>query len=194
MTVLTTTRLARQAGGSPRVLLGSPQGSRETKARIIERERLTRRRYWRWTIAASPRRTPTPEAFDGVFREAVRRQSDAEVECGVFLSGGLDSSLVAAVAKDLAPQQCLRAYTLRFAEASYDEGRHAERIARHLGLEWTPVAVTPEALQEGVTDLVRTVGEPLADPAWVPTALLARRASRDARAARLGPARVPHPG
>jgi asparagine synthase (glutamine-hydrolysing) len=153
---------------------------------VIERERLTRRRYWRWTIAAPARRSPTPEAFDGVFREAVRRQSDAEVECGVFLSGGLDSSLVAAVAKDLAPQQSLHAYTLRFAEASYDEGRHAERIARHLGLEWTPVAVTPEALQEGVTDLVRTVGEPLADPAWVPTALLARRASRDVKLALVG--------
>jgi asparagine synthase (glutamine-hydrolysing) len=46
--------------------------------------------------------------------------------------------------------------------------------------------VTPEALQEGIGELVRVVGEPLADPAWVPTALLARRASRDVKLALVG--------
>ena len=153
---------------------------------VVEQGRVTRRRYWRWAITTTSRRAPTVDAFDEVFREAVRRQSDAEVECGVFLSGGLDSSLVAAVAKSLAPRRRLRAYTLRFAETSYDEGDHAEQIARHLGLDWTAVAVTPEALQEGIPELIRVVGEPLADPAWVPTALLARRASRDVKLALVG--------
>jgi asparagine synthase (glutamine-hydrolysing) len=153
---------------------------------VIEPDRVTRRRYWRWAITTAPRRVPTVDTFDEIFREAVRRQSDAEVECGVFLSGGLDSSLVAAVAKSLAPRRRLRAYTLRFAETSYDEGVFAEKIARHLGLDWTPVSVTPEALQEGIPELIRVVGEPLADPAWVPTALLARRASRDVKLALVG--------
>ena len=153
---------------------------------VIDQDGLRRRRYWRWAITTAAKEAPTIEAFDALLREAVRRQSDAEVECGVFLSGGLDSSLVAAVAKDIAPRRQLRAYTLRFAEASYDEGSFAERVARRLGLEWFPVAVTPEALQQGITDLVRVVGEPLGDPAWVPTALLARRASRDVKLALVG--------
>jgi asparagine synthase (glutamine-hydrolysing) len=153
---------------------------------VIERDRVTRRRYWRWAIATTSKETPSVTAFDQVLREAVRRQSDAEVECGVFLSGGLDSSLVAAVAKDLAPSRDLRAYTLRFAEASYDEGDAAAEVARHLALPWTPVPVTPEAVQEGIPELIRIVGEPLADPAWVPTALLARRASRDVKLALVG--------
>jgi asparagine synthase (glutamine-hydrolysing) len=153
---------------------------------VIEHGRVTRRRYWRWAITTAPRRTPTVATFDEVFREAVRRQSDAEVEFGVFLSGGLDSSLVAAVAKDLAPARELRAYTLRFREASYDEGGFAEQIARHLGLDWTPVSVSPDTLREGLPELIRVVGEPLADPAWVPTALLARRASRDVKLALVG--------
>src|SRR5262249_58597526 len=139
-----------------------------------DRDGVTRRRYWRWAIATTTKQTPSVAAFDEVLREAVGRQSDAEVECGLFLSGGLDSSLVAAVAKDLAPGRTLRAYTLRFAEASYDEGDVAELVARHLGLPWTPVPVTPEAMQEGIPELIRVVGEPLADPACVPTALLAR--------------------
>ena len=46
--------------------------------------------------------------------------------------------------------------------------------------------MTPEVLQEGLPELIRLVGEPLADPAWVPTALLARRASRDVKLALVG--------
>jgi asparagine synthase (glutamine-hydrolysing) len=153
---------------------------------VIERNRVTRRQYWRWSIATTPKEPPSVASFDQVLREAIRRQSDAEVECGVFLSGGLDSSLVAAVAKDLAPRRDLRAYTLRFAEVSYDEGDVAAQVARHLGLPWTSVPVTPESMQEGISELVRVVGEPLADPAWVPTALLARRASRDVKLALVG--------
>ena len=152
----------------------------------IERDRVTRRRYWRWAIATASKETPSVTSFDQVLREAVRRQSDAEVECGVFLSGGLDSSLVAAVAKHLAPSRDLHAYTLRFAEASYDEGDVAAQVARHLALPWTPVPVSPEAMQEGIPELIRVVGEPLADPAWVPAALLARRASRDVKLALVG--------
>jgi asparagine synthase (glutamine-hydrolysing) len=153
---------------------------------VIEPDRLTRRRYWRWTVTTGNEQRPTVEAFDPVFREAVHRQSDTDVACGVFLSGGLDSSLVAAVAKDLAPARLRHAYTLRFGEASFDEGSYAARVARRLGLEWIPVVVTPDALRDGIADLVRTVGEPLGDPAWVPTALLARRASRDVKLALVG--------
>jgi asparagine synthase (glutamine-hydrolysing) len=105
---------------------------------VIERDRVTRRRYWRWGIATAPKRAASDTAFDEVLREAVRRQSDAEVECGVFLSGGLDSSLVAAVAKDLAPRRDLRAYTLRFAEASYDEGDVAAQSPAPRALDRRP--------------------------------------------------------
>ena len=152
----------------------------------IDRNRVTRHRYWRWTIATAAKRTPSLERFREVFEDAVRRQSDAEVPCGVFLSGGLDSALVAAVAKQVARRDRLPAYTLRFEETSFDEGRSAESVARHLGLDWTSVVVTPEVLPDGIATLVRRVGEPLADPAWVPTALLAQRASRDVKLALVG--------
>src|SRR5204863_2031478 len=105
---------------------------------------IQRRRYWRWDIAA-PKTTSSTEKFDEVFREAVRRQSDVDVPYGVFLSGGLDSSLVAAVARSVRPDCRLRAYTLRFSEASYDEGWFAQRVAKQLGIEAEPVWVKPES-------------------------------------------------
>jgi asparagine synthase (glutamine-hydrolysing) len=153
---------------------------------VVDPSGVRHRKYWRWQITAQPKKRGVIEDFDRVFREAVRRQSDIEVEYGVFLSGGIDSSLVAAVARSVRPEARLRAYTLRFSEGSYDEGDYASLVARKLGCEQVPVWVSAEDLPAGIAELVRMVGEPLADPAWVPTALLARRAAEDVKLALVG--------
>jgi asparagine synthase (glutamine-hydrolysing) len=142
---------------------------------------VTSRRYWRWPVMEMPKTKPSLAAFDDVFRHAVGRQSNVDVEYGYFMSGGLDSSLVAAVAQSVHPGRKPKCYTLRFSEESYDEGVFAERVAKLLGLEIVSVPVKPEMFIEELPRLVRRVGEPLADPAWVPTTLLSHRAARDVR-------------
>jgi asparagine synthase (glutamine-hydrolysing) len=152
----------------------------------ITSDGMHRRRYWRWEIATAPKSAPPMDVFDKLLHEAVRRQSDVDVPYGVFLSGGVDSSLIAAIARRVRPDYKLKAYTLRFSEESYDEGHFAERVAGMLGIETVPVLVRPEAFREGIGELVSLVGEPLADPAWIPTALLAHRASQDVKVALVG--------
>jgi asparagine synthase (glutamine-hydrolysing) len=147
---------------------------------------IRRRRYWRWNIRQASKRAPSVDAFDAIFREAVRRQSEVDVPFGVFLSGGVDSSLISAVVKSLRPDQPLKSYSLRFSEDSYDEGKFAAVVARQLGLEPVEVWVKPEDFPREIATLVGLVGEPLADPAWIPTALLARRAAKDVRVALVG--------
>ena len=129
---------------------------------------------------------PTISELDRVFRQAVERQTDVEVPCGVFLSGGVDSSLVTAVARSVRPELPLRAFSLRFPETSYDEGEVAARVAGRLGLTTTEVWVRPEDFMSCLPELVRMAGEPLADPAWVPAALLARRAAAEVRQVLVG--------
>jgi asparagine synthase (glutamine-hydrolysing) len=80
----------------------------------------------------------------------------------------------------------LKAYTLRFAEESFDEGEVATTVARRLGMEMIMVETRPEDVRAELKLLVHRVGEPLADPAWLPSALLARRASQDIRVALVG--------
>ncbi len=133
--------------------------------------------------AAAP---PSLDDLDRVFRQAVARQTDVEVDCGVFLSGGVDSSLVTAVARSVRPDLPLRAFSLRFPETSYDEGEVAARVAKRLGLTTTEVWVRPEDFMTCLPELVRMAGEPLADPAWVPAALLARRAAAEVRQVLVG--------
>jgi asparagine synthase (glutamine-hydrolysing) len=152
----------------------------------IDREGVRRRRYWHWRIVAGPKEPPGRDRFDALFLEAVRRQSDVDVPYGAFLSGGIDSSLVVAVARRVRPAYPLKAFTLRFSEHSYDEGAFAERMAARLGIPCEAVWVTPAAFPNVLAELVAHSGEPLADPAWVPTALLARRAAQEVKVALVG--------
>jgi asparagine synthase (glutamine-hydrolysing) len=138
-------------------------------------------RYWRWPRGNPPKTDTALDAFDAIFRGAVWRQSEVDVPVGLFLSGGVDSSLIAAVARSLHPEKSLTAFGLRFGEESFDEGQFAERVAANLGIEYVPVWVTPEDIPRLLKDVIRTSGEPLADPAWMPTALLSERAARDIR-------------
>lgn len=144
------------------------------------------RRYWRWPKPSPSRPDASIEAFDGLFRQAVRRQSEVDVPVGLFLSGGVDSSLIAAVTRSLHPDKPLTAYGLRFGEDSFDEGQYAERVAGDLGIAYIPVWVTPAELPRLLRAVIHTSGEPLADPAWVPTALLSERAAQDIRLALSG--------
>jgi asparagine synthase (glutamine-hydrolysing) len=145
-----------------------------------------RHRFWRLTFAEKPEAERTEEAFDRIFRDAVARQSDVAVPSGVFLSGGLDSSLVAAVARSVAPDRPLTAYTIRFSEVSYDEGSAASAAATALGIPWATVSLGAGDVRREIETLVSVSGEPLADPAWVPASILSRRAVEDVRMVMVG--------
>lgn len=152
-----------------------------------------KRRYWSWSLTAKSAGPFTPDQrereldkFDTVFRNAVLKQSEVDVDFGIYLSGGVDSSLVSAVTRALRPEKRLNAYSLRFSESSYDEGDFAERVAQRLGVEFIPVWVKPEDFPPLLTELMQVTGIPLADPAWIPSTLLARRAVQDVKVALVG--------
>ncbi len=146
----------------------------------------TARRYWRLGIAESVKVEPSLDRFDEVFRRAVLRQSEVDVPFGVFLSGGVDSSLVAAVMKAVRPGHRFGAYTVRFGEASYDEGAFAERAARGLGIPLASVRLEAGDFPKRIAKLVALAGEPLGDPAWVPASALASRAAEDVKVVLVG--------
>ncbi|HKV66001.1 MAG TPA: asparagine synthase (glutamine-hydrolyzing) [Rhodanobacteraceae bacterium] len=146
---------------------------------VIEPAVARHERFWSPPLGKLARKTPAPDVFDDVFRNAVRHQTDVDVNYGVMLSGGVDSALVTAVARSVRPERTLTAYCARFAEASFDEGEHASEVARMLGCEFVPVVVSPEDFPCMLRHLIESTGELLADPAWIPQAMVARRASED---------------
>lgn len=111
-----------------------------------------------------------------LIERAVEKQVMADVPVGVFTSGGLDSSILATLAAKFIGVDKVHTYSAAFAEQSYDESPVAEELAKRIRTRYVPVRTDAETLMEALQSVVRGVAEPLADPAILPTFLLARAA------------------
>jgi len=110
--------------------------------------------------------------FDRILRAAVTRHLIADVPVGVFLSGGIDSSIVAKVARDVAGR--VSTFSIAFDDPSFDESRWFDEAARVVGSEHHTERLTTSAMLDLLPDVPRVVSEPLADGSIFPTMLLSR--------------------
>jgi asparagine synthase (glutamine-hydrolysing) len=135
-------------------------------------------RYWDPT-SFSPRPIDPGEAVaetQRLIETAVRKQVMSDVPVGVFVSGGLDSSILAALASDAIGVDKVHTFSAQFAEASYDESGDAAVLAQKMRTKHVPVRTDEETLLDALHNVTERVAEPLADPAILPTFLLARTA------------------
>jgi asparagine synthase (glutamine-hydrolysing) len=140
------------------------------------------RRYWepRFPPRGEDARVPMEEAAARVrelLTTAVRKRLVADVPLGVLLSGGVDSSAIAALMARLVPGH-VKTFTVGFeGDAFYDERPHAEAVARHIGSDHHSSVVKPEAAAL-VETLLHHHDEPFGDSSALPTYLVAREARR----------------
>jgi asparagine synthase (glutamine-hydrolysing) len=128
-----------------------------------------------WDVGFGPRegrRTERPEALAeelvALVDDATRVRLRADVPVGVYLSGGLDSSITAMLARRHVPQE-LRAFSVGFEDARFDESVHQDRMAAALGVELTRITVSgadvaasfPEVVRRGEKPILRTAPAPL---------------------------------
>ena len=136
---------------------------------------------WNYEPATGTRSTAPDDpsgTLDELLEAAVARQLNADVPVGVFLSGGVDSSLLAAYAiKAMAPTK-LPTFAIGFEEPSYDERDPARTVARHLGTRHIDVLATAKDLVVQLHTIIDHMAEPITDPAVLPTAILATHAKR----------------
>jgi asparagine synthase (glutamine-hydrolysing) len=137
------------------------------------------RHYWSLaeTIAEARPLDGTPTALadrvEACLAEVVASQMLSDVPLGCFLSGGIDSSLTAALMTKAA-RGPVRTYAIGFEDARFNEAPHARRVAAHLGTEHTEFTVTEAEALGLVDDLPQIYDEPFADPSQIPTVLLSR--------------------
>jgi asparagine synthase (glutamine-hydrolysing) len=112
-----------------------------------------------------------------VTEASTRARLQADVPVGVFLSGGLDSSFLAACAVRVHPR--VRTFTVGFDDKSFDESAHARDVARHLGTSHVEYRIGASELLEILPGMLDWMDEPFADTSLLPTTLLAREVRRD---------------
>jgi asparagine synthase (glutamine-hydrolysing) len=127
---------------------------------------------WRGTFEAA-----AGEVRDRLAAAVTSRQLAADVEVGAFLSGGVDSTIVCALAQRSGFGR-LRTFTAGFAEPTYDERGPAARAAAHLGTLHIDEELSPHVAAEFAASLPVRIGQPFGDASLVPSALVARVASR----------------
>jgi asparagine synthase (glutamine-hydrolysing) len=116
-------------------------------------------------------------AIDEAITRAVRRHLVSDVPVGTFLSGGIDSPLVAAKAKR-ATHGRVQSFTIGTGGDDLDESLDAAAYAREIGVEHIVEHATPERALKMLDDVVASCGEPFADYSIFPTMLIARLARR----------------
>lgn len=118
------------------------------------------------------------EELLGLLDKAVQRRLVADVPVGVFLSGGIDSSLISALAMRHAGRNRLKAFSIGFDEASFDETDYARQVATHIGADHVVETLSIERALDILPDLFDRLDEPIADSSILPTYLLCQHARR----------------
>ncbi len=147
-------------------------------------EKIEVRRFWQLP-ESGPSVAPSSEAeVRHALVDSITRQLVSDVPLGVSLSGGIDSSSIAAVAARASPSP-ISTFTAGFGEDT-EETRAARKVAEHIGADHHEVTVSDEEMTRDITDRVWYMDEPVADPANMPTYYIMRFARKRVKVALLG--------
>ncbi len=149
----------------------------------LSNKKLKLERYWRFEFAPESDWLNRPKILGELLIEklyaAVRIRMDADVPVGVFLSGGVDSSSVAALAMTARNTEPLRTYSIGFSEASFDETPYSNDMAAILGTRHVNKQLSVQDCLGLINDIYHDLDEPMADSSLVPSFLMCRLAREE---------------
>jgi len=135
------------------------------------------RAYWDVAAVASrPSQLESPHQVREILLQAVERELMSDVPVGVFTSGGLDSSLLAAAAARVMAGERIHTYSVKFADPRYDESGYAAAVTRDIPTLHHEVTADDASLERALHVVTGALAEPVGDPAILPTYLLAEAA------------------
>ena len=144
---------------------------------IWQNGKTTVKEYWSPSMpgneAASLSETDIEARMMDLLRRSVKKRLISDVPLGVFLSGGIDSSTVTALAQQEVPGK-VKTFSISFEDPSFDESRYSHMVANRLGTDHHDQRMNPEDLLNLVPMLPDVLDEPMADASILPTILLSK--------------------
>jgi asparagine synthase (glutamine-hydrolysing) len=134
-------------------------------------------RWYRPRFRPAPVDDPQPlyDRIRETLRDSVRVHMRADVPVGAFLSSGIDSTAVVALAREFHPN--ILTFTVGYDVPGYSEIDVAQASARHLGVTTIPTKIGPQEMMDALPRIVWHLDDPVADPSLVPLYYLAKKAS-----------------
>jgi asparagine synthase (glutamine-hydrolysing) len=142
----------------------------------LEDGKVETRSYWSLSYETKqppPTETEAAENLRELLADSVRMRLVSDVPLGVLLSGGVDSSTIAALAVR-ASSEAVRTFSISFAESSFDESWYARAVAKFLGTDHHEERLSANLAANLVGEIGSWMDEPFSDPSLVPTYLLSR--------------------
>ena len=137
--------------------------------------------YWRAKFQPISTSDETAaEEIRNVMRDSVQAHLRSDVPVGAFLSGGIDSTFIVSLAKEVVPD--IKTFTVGFEKSGYSEISMAEETANALQLDHCSRTISPEEFLSELPKIAWHMDDPLADPAAVPLYFVAREASQHVKA------------
>jgi asparagine synthase (glutamine-hydrolysing) len=138
---------------------------------------LQKHRYWRLLVRSEPKdESELLEELNAILDDTIRIYVRSDVPFGCFLSGGVDSSMVAALMSRQLDQP-VETFAIGFREAAHSELPYAAEASRILGTRHHEKLVTPQLAADTLLELAAHFGEPFADSSAIPTYYVSREAA-----------------
>lgn len=117
------------------------------------------------------------ERLHGLLKSSVSYRLISDVPFGTFLSGGIDSSVVTAVAQSISDKP-INTFSIAFNEAKYNEAEYAGKVAKYLGTNHTEIKISYKDAINQFEEILNTYDEPYADSSAIPTMLVSKLAKK----------------
>lgn len=135
---------------------------------------LVKNKYWDIKFnLENPSENDAIKNIDGIIEGAVKERMISDVPLGIFLSGGIDSSIIAYYAQKNSTSK-IKTFSIGFKESSFDESFYARRVAKYLGTEHSEEILDSRDSLELIPQIAELLDEPMADSSIIPTYLLSK--------------------
>jgi asparagine synthase (glutamine-hydrolysing) len=135
-------------------------------------------RYWDISFPSPHEKVPSladaSERLVSLLKDAVDRRLISDVPLGVFLSGGIDSSIVTALMCEIGGAAQVKTFSVGFTDATFDESQYAKLVAQKFGTRHHSQTLTADTMLELLPGIIARLDEPLADGSLIPTYFLSK--------------------